>query len=258
MTSEIAPYLSREEQELAQKRAELAILEAELTDRELFLANLRAELASFEGRYLREVGVLYAELDEWNAKLAEFAAEAAGTEDALTAATEARAQAGATHAAAYGDAAQASSFLPSPELKKLYREVVNQVHPDRAADEVDRTLRERLMKEATAAYRRGDAAALQGILEAYRCSPESVRGVGSTADLQRVLRQIQRIARRLAEIESAVEELTSSEIALLMAKVEVAAASGRSLLAEMAASVQRRILAASREFAELTSKDVLR
>ncbi len=80
MPTEIVHHLSPEEQELARKRQELTILQAELTDRELFLANLRAELAAFEGRYLREVGVLYAELDDWNAKIAEFAAEAAGTE----------------------------------------------------------------------------------------------------------------------------------------------------------------------------------
>jgi len=93
MPTEIVRHLSPEEQELARKRHELAILQAELTDRELSLANLRAELAAFEGRYLREVGVLYAELDDWNAKIAEFAAEAAGTEQARTAASEARAQA---------------------------------------------------------------------------------------------------------------------------------------------------------------------
>ena len=73
-------FSSPAEQELAEKRQELAILQTELTDRELFLESLRAELGAFEGRYLREVGVLYAELDEWNAKIAELAASAVGTE----------------------------------------------------------------------------------------------------------------------------------------------------------------------------------
>jgi hypothetical protein len=54
MPTEIVRHLSPEEQELARKRQELTILQAELTDRELSLANLRAELAAFEGRYLRE------------------------------------------------------------------------------------------------------------------------------------------------------------------------------------------------------------
>ena len=60
-----------EGQELGKKLEELALLEAELIQRELDLATLRAELAEFESRYLRTVGVLYAELDEIEAQIAE-------------------------------------------------------------------------------------------------------------------------------------------------------------------------------------------
>lgn len=241
MNSEIIRHLSPEDQELARKREELAILQAELTDRELSLANLRAELAAFEGRYLREVGVLYAELDDWNAKIAEFAADAAGTEQARTAASEARAQADESYAAAHGDASKAGDFTPSPELKKLFKDVVNQIHPDRAANEIDRALRNRLMAEANLAYKRQDADALRKILEEYKSSPESVKGEGIGADLVRVLRQIDRIVRRLAQIESKVVELTSSEIAKLMATAETAKTKGRDLLAELATDVRERI-----------------
>ena len=79
MKTEIVRQLSPEEEELAAKREELARLEAQLADQELVLASLKAELAAFEGLYLRRVGVLYAELDEWNALLAELRAEQAGT-----------------------------------------------------------------------------------------------------------------------------------------------------------------------------------
>jgi hypothetical protein len=41
-------------------------------------------------------------------------------------------------------------------LKKLRREVVNEIHPDRASCDADRLLRERLTKEANAAYLRED------------------------------------------------------------------------------------------------------
>src|ERR1039458_5411274 len=101
MPTEIVRHLSPEEQELARKRQELAILQAELTDRELSLANLRTELAAFEGRYLREVGVLYAELDDWNAKIAELVAAADGSEEAKSAAAEARGQADESYTAAH-------------------------------------------------------------------------------------------------------------------------------------------------------------
>jgi hypothetical protein len=241
MPTEIVRHLSPEEQELARKRQELALLQVELTDRELSLANLRAELAAFEGHYLREVGVLYAELDDWNAKIAEFAAQAAGTEEARTTASEARTQADESYAAAHGEAARVEDFSPSQELKKLFKEVVNRIHPDRATNEADRILRNRLMAEANVAYRRQDINALKRILEEYDSSPESVKGDGATADLQRVLRQIELISRRLTKIEAEVAALKSSEIALLMAKVQTAKAKGHDLLAEMRRDIQNRI-----------------
>jgi peptidoglycan hydrolase CwlO-like protein len=254
MPTEIVRHLSPKEQELARKRQELTILQAELTDRELSLASLRAELAAFEGRYLREVGILYAELDDWNAKIAEFAAEAAGTEQARAAASEARAQADESYAAAHGEAANATDFSPSPELRKLFKDVVNQIHPDRAANEIDRALRNRLMAQANLAYRRQDADTLRKILEEYKSSPESVEGDGAAADLERVVRQIERIVKRLAKIDSEVAELTSSEIARLMAKVVSAAAKGRNLLAEMKKDVQHRIDLARTEYKEQTAR----
>ncbi|MFZ0392264.1 MAG: hypothetical protein WBX09_09545 [Terracidiphilus sp.] len=254
MPTEIVHHLSPEEQELAKKRQELTILQAELADRELFLANQRAELAAFEGRYLREVGVLYAELDDWNAKIAELTAEADGTEGAKSAAAQARAQAEESYAAAHGEAAKAAEFSPSPELKKLFREVVRQIHPDNATDDADRAVRNRLMAEANLAYRRGDVDALRSILEEYKSSPESVRGDGVGADLVRVLRQIDQIVKRLAQIDSEVAELASSEIALLMAKVESAAAKGRNLLAEMKKDILHRIDLTRNEFEDQFSK----
>ena len=54
MSTEILRRTSPEEEELAQKREELALLQAKLADRELFLTNLRAELSALEGLYLRQ------------------------------------------------------------------------------------------------------------------------------------------------------------------------------------------------------------
>jgi hypothetical protein len=250
----ISSFESAEERELVQRRAELELLQTELTERELLFANLRAGLSAFEARYLREVGKLYAELDEWNAKLAEFAAVAAGTEQARTAAAAARAQAEESHAAAHGEAANATAFSPSPDLKKLFREVVKLVHPDNATSEADWAVRHRLMTEANLAYRRGDADAFSKILVDYKSRPEAVKGEGTAAELQRVLRQIERIAKRLAEIAEEVTELTASEMALLMVKVDSATASGRNLLAEMAKDLERSIQAARRKYEAQASR----
>ena len=248
MKSEIARRTSPEEEELARKREELALLQAELAERELFLTNLRAELSAFEGQYLRQVGKLYAELDEWNAKIAERLAEEESTEESRSAAAQARTQAEESSSAVHGEAAKVQEFIPSAELKAMYREVAKRVHPDLATDEADRQRREQFMAEANAAYQREDAEALRRILEEYESSPESVRGAGIAADLVRAIRQIKQVRKRLSQIELEIARLIDSETAKLRAKADAARAEGRDLLAEMAEDVRRRIDAARRRF----------
>src|SRR5579871_175573 len=254
MDPALVHHLSHDAQELARKREELTLLQAELVVQELYLATLQAELAAFEGRYLRAVGVLFAELDDWKARLAELRAQAESSEESQAAAAEARAQAKESYAAAHGRAAEVAEFAPSPELKTFFREVVRQLHPDYASDDADSRLRNRLMADANLAYRRHDEAALRRILDEYRSSPESVKGDGTEADLKRILLQIDKITERLVQIEAEVAELDSSEIALLMAKAEEARAKGRDLLAEMAKDVQHRIVIARTEVEGLCSE----
>lgn len=133
---------------------ELELLKARLADRELFLTNLRAELSAFEGEYLRQVGTLYAELDEWNAKIAERLAEEESSDESRSSAAQARTQAEESDSAVHGYGAAVQEFLPSAELKTLYREVAKRVHPDLATDETDRHKREHLMAAANVAYQR--------------------------------------------------------------------------------------------------------
>lgn len=75
---------------------------------------------------------------------------------------------GSRNASGNIEAANAANFASSPALRELYLEVVNQVHPDRASNEVDLALRERLMKEANAAFERSDADSLRRVMEQYR------------------------------------------------------------------------------------------
>ena len=241
MDTEIIRRLSPEEEELAAKRNELGLLEALLADRELELASLKGELAAFEGLYLRRVGVLYAELDEWNARLAGLKAEEAATPEASSEAAEARAQAAESYSAAHGKAAEVQPFSPSPELKKLFRDVAKRVHPDTASNDSDRARRERLMKEVNAAYVAGDEDALRRILAGLDSSPDAVEGIGAGADLVRVLRQLRQVRDRIAVIEQEMAVLTLSETALLKQDVEHALAEGRDLLEEIEASVHEKI-----------------
>jgi|ERR1019366_5992554 hypothetical protein len=74
MSGQITRRLRPEGEELFRKREELAAIRATLAERELELIDFRSQLAAFEGRYLREVGTLYAELDEWKARISELQA----------------------------------------------------------------------------------------------------------------------------------------------------------------------------------------
>jgi hypothetical protein len=241
MGTDIVKRLTPEEEELAAKREELARLESELADRELALASLKAELAAFEGLYLRRVGILYAELDEWNARLAELRTERAGTPEAKTEAAEARSQAQESYSAAHGEAAEVQPFAPSPELKSLYREAAKRVHPDTATNEEDRARRERLMKEVNAAYAAGDEGALRRILTDLENSPDTVQGSGVGAALVRVLRQLRQVRNRIAAIELEMARLCDSDIARLKARANQADSEGRDLLAELAKDIHAKI-----------------
>ena len=248
MGIEIVKRLTPEEEELAAKREELARLEAQLADEELALASLKAELAAFEGLYLRRVGVLYAELDDWNAQLAELKAEGAATPKASVEAAEARAQANESYSAAHGEAAEVQPFAPSPDLKRLFREAAKRVHPDTASDDADRARRERLMKEVNAAYSAGDEDALRRVLAGLDSSPDAVQGLGIGADLVRVLRQLRLVKDRLKAITIELAALAETDIALLKAKADTAASQSLDLLAEMEIDIRGRISAVRQIF----------
>jgi len=251
MSSQITRRLKPEEEEILRKREELAVIRAALAERELELVDLRRELAAFEGRYLRQVGILYAELDEWKARIAELKARLDPSAAGHVKAEEAREQARQTYEDAHGAASQAPDITPSPDLKRLFREAAKRIHPDFAKDSDDLERRTRFMAEANRAYEAGDAEALQRILDDYHDGADAVEGEGIGAELIRIIRQISQAKERVAEIEKELAALRENEIALLKKDAEEREREGRDLLAELAASVKEQIENAKMEFEAL-------
>jgi len=263
MDTEIILRVPPEEEELSRRRAELAHLQSELAEQELFLTNLRAELSAFERRYLRIVGVLYAELDEWNKRIAELTHKDRSDDiqerewlkkitELLTKPDEEsgyRFVSGQFQTGIEGfgtvvnDEPEDEQFAPSPSLKSLYREVAKRVHPDLATDEADKEERQHLMMEANAAYQGGDLDALRRILEEYRGGAESAAEGALALALVRINRQIKQVQNRLSCIETEIDNLNESNIAKLKNKAE-AVLEGHDLLREMAENVKKRINAA--------------
>ncbi len=216
-----------EERELENKKAELASLEVELVQHELDLATLRADLADFENQYLRRVGVLYAELDEIEARIAETKAYRRPNDtDAQESAARARAQAQVSSESTRAIAEP--KFKPTESLKKLFREVAKRIHPDLAINDADRSRRQKVM-----------------------ASPESVEGEGVGPELIRVIRKIAQIQRRLVTIEAEMQQLRTSDLYQLWSKTDEAQNQGRDLLSEMASQAEQEIAAARKRLAAI-------
>lgn len=232
-----------EEIELNKKRAELFTLESILAQRELDLATLQAELREFEGEYLRRVGVLYGELDEIEAKIAETqAAQAPEDAAAQRRAQAARAQANESASTAQEGLSESSGkFKPSETMKRLYRELARLIHPDLVADESEKLRRHTLMAEANRAYEQGDESRLTTLLSDWQDSPDTVKGEGVALELVRSIRKISQAEKRIAEINSEIVSLNNSELNQLRMKVDKAAMEGRDLLDEMAALIEEQI-----------------
>ena len=112
MPAEIIHKQTPDDLALLDGRERLAAIRRQLAERESELAQLRAQLKTFEGRYLRQVGILYAELDDIEARIAEREVDLYDSDSARSRAEEARRQAQETHEAAFGEAREAEEFDP--------------------------------------------------------------------------------------------------------------------------------------------------
>ncbi len=255
MSAQIIRRLKPEEEEILRKREELAAVRATLAELEFELVDLRRQLAAFEGRYLRQVGTLYAVLDDWKARIVELRARLEPSAALQSEAEEARERARQTYEDAHGEASETPDFTPSPDLKRLFREIAKLIHPDFSKDSGDLERRTRLMAEANRAYEEGDAEALQRILDEYQGGADAVEGEGIGAELIRIIRQISQAKRRVFAIEQELASLRESEIALLKKDAEESEQAGRDLLAELATTVREQIERAKKEHAALAKQD---
>ncbi|HNP95873.1 MAG TPA: hypothetical protein PKJ63_09590 [Cyclobacteriaceae bacterium] len=246
MTADIARRKAPEERELSQKREELLSLQSLLAQRELDLATLQAELNAFERRYLRIVGIRYAELDEIEAQIAEALSRASlKNPQAQECAYQTRARANeSAHASkiVQEQSIHADRFKPSDALKKLHREIAKCIHPDLATDENDRMGRQRFMAEANQAYEAGDEIHLREILHKWESSPEAIKGDGVGAELIRVIRKISQVEERMLTLDTTIAQLQLSDLFRLKKEVEEAEVDGRDLLAEMASRLNEQIV----------------
>jgi hypothetical protein len=255
MPAEIIRQQTPDDAALLDERKQLAAVRTTLAERESELAQLRAQLKTFEGRYLRQVGVLYAELDDLEARIVEREVDLYDSDSARRRAKETRQRAQETHDAAFGEAHEAEEFDPPPSLKTLFRDVAKRIHPDFARDDAEQKHFTLLMARANQAYSRGDTETLQRLLDDHSEINASIVDEGAAAELLRITRQIQHAERDIAILDAERHMMLAGEIAQLYFDAEAAAREHRDLLTELASSLREQIVDAKRRF-ELIDRQI--
>jgi phage shock protein A len=231
---------SPEELELACRRREVADLRAALADREKDLAHLRDQIFSFEGRYIRQVGVLYIQLEQWQTRIAKLQVASESMEDTERLLNE------ALKDTPEEIVFEAEASKPTPNVRALFRELAKRIHPDFARDVDDERHRTQLMAQANAALLRNDPDLLHRMLHGHDLPHD--HNATPAAELARSLKLLQHLRADLTALEAEIQILTLSEMAQLRARTLLAAAKGQDYLAELAARVKGNIGNAMRRY----------
>jgi hypothetical protein len=244
--------LTPEDIELEKKHRLLERLKDRLADREEEMADLRGELEQFEAQYKMEVGRLYADLDEIEARIAEEEYKLVPDDEEIKKKAE-ELRRRAEESAANNEDPDGCSFRwnPTPEAKKAYHNLARIIHPDLALDPKEKEKRHGLMAKLNDAYAAGDQKRLNKLVEDFKNSPDVVRGITIGDDLVRAVRQIAQIKTRLGELREEKLKAEMSELFVLRQKVHAELAAGRDLLKHMAERTKTAIQKTQRRLENL-------
>ena len=256
--SVIDPNSHQSENGFESRDAEFEALTRKLAERELELATLENELSVFEKRYAETVGVLFVELDALEAEIARVLLRLHPEEAYREGFRRAEKKAQASQDAVNDKTKQGEkqAYIPTKEIKNLYRKVAKAIHPDLSVNEEERAVRTRLMARANAAYKIGDKQALEQILDEWEHRDEkSMFREEKLSGPDLLERKILQIKARLNAIERKIEELKQSELYQLLKKVEQADREKRDLLGDMVKDLREKILCAKQLLESLKEQE---
>ena len=240
--------------EATRLRIELSQLTQDVAELELELATAQAEMTDFTRRYFEQVGRRMTELDRLRARLATQRAAAMPDDERahqeaekLLAEADQSERESQRYEEARDDASSSASsapFRPSQDIKRLFRQLAQKIHPDRASDEADRAWRTQLMSEANRAYRAADANGLREVAtlwEEGQAAPGGTVPPAPTSRHNTLARQVEQMRQRLNQIEAELHRLFGSRLYELFAASRQAYRQGRDLLQEMADSLDGQL-----------------
>lgn len=122
------------------------------------------------------------------------------------------------------------------EIKRLYRQLARQFHPDLALDEADRAQRTEKMVVINNAYAARSLAELMALAQTLNIEHTTIN-----ISIEALETELYRCQRRLREIERELHQIPQRPSVRLSVEVKVARWRGRDVLGEMAADLERKI-----------------
>ena len=235
-------HLQTSPSEAPDAAAEAERVAALLGERRAELTALQEEFREFKERYARTVGGRLAELAEVEEEIRRAEARLAGLEEGDGGGEEDRPD-------FYGTAPSAAPAKSG--LRKLFWSVARMFHPDHAADEDEARRRHRIMAEASRAYRDGDVESLSTLLDDEQLQSYCATAAREDEPEDAAARLLQ-LKEELITIEFGIKRLKQDRLYHLMLKAADEAREGRDALAQMAASVTRKIAKARNRLAHLS------
>lgn len=232
-----------EEQELQRLETEQASLEEQVASAELTQETLKIELSQFQYRYYQSVGRLYAELDAWDARIAQV--EAGQHPDDVEAQFRAqKAQEQARRSAEEAGVIEKSPPPPpeiTPETKQAFRKAAKLMHPDRATTDTERERRNVMMAQVNVAYEKGDLAAIEKLIVEFGQDPEAIKGDDIGARMIKAIRRTAQLRRRLLEAEQEIAKQKQHELHELMSTIHETEAMGGDPIGDLVQELLRQI-----------------
>ena len=221
MGHDIIRQKSPEEEELEAKQKELSGLEEEMASLQLELSTLESELQVFNGTYLNRFGKKFLLLDELKSKISTAIVRLhPENQEKIKEAQQAAQRVQETEEEVNDYVRpdfEEEQFTPTVELKALFHKVAKEVHPDLSMEEDDRERRNKLMDEASKAYKAGDADRLQQILHTAEMSKPLEGGEDIGVKLIRIIRLISSLRTRIEAMKTDINTVRSSDAYLLLA-----------------------------------------
>ncbi|AWZ05874.1 hypothetical protein DRB96_03355 [Streptomyces sp. ICC1] len=216
--------------ERAVRAAEQALIEFEIA-----VETFRVEVENFSRLHHQKLGPMYSRLDELDALIAEAKAARTGDPEDLRRARDARSLVMPMPGVeelfhdwldSDGMPDDASAMLtdrqvrppervrPSEEVRRLYRELVRQAHPDLAQDEAERERRDAFIVRVNAAYGRGEEQLLRELAQEWAAGPAPAEQ--RLSESEELYERLEWLSRRKELLSLVARELEESAIGSML------------------------------------------